>query len=64
MLYWLSGLGNFSADSLLAPNGEACAAQPGLIAEKGEVPRIPAIYATKKWSGSVGEAEFKRRDVN
>ncbi len=46
--------------SLLARNGGACAARPGLIAEKGEPPRTPSIYATDR----VGEAKYKRRDEN
>ena len=49
--------------SLLARDGGACAARPGLIAEKGEPPRTPSIYATDTWSGRVGEAKYKGRDV-
>ena len=47
----------------LARDGGACAARPGLIAEKGEPPRTPSIYATDTWSGRVGEAKYKRRDA-
>ena len=45
-LYFLSSLGNLSAASPLARDGGACAARPGLVAEKGEPPRTPSIYAT------------------
>ena len=60
---YLCGLGKYSAPSLLARDGGACAARPGLIAEKGEPPRTPSIYATDTWSGRVGEAKYKRRDA-
>ena len=63
-LYFLCSLGNLSAASLLARDGGACAARPGLVAEKGEPPRTPSIYATDTWSGRVGEAKYKRRDAN
>ena len=62
--YFLCSLGNLSAASLLARDGGACAARPGLVAEKGEPPRTPSIYATDTWSGRVGEAKYKRRDAN
>ena len=63
-LYFLCSLGNLSAASLLARDGGACAARPGLVAEKGEPPRTPSIYATDTWSGRMGEAKYKRRDAN
>ena len=63
-LHFLCSLGNLSAASLLARDGGACAARPGLVAEKGEPPRTPSIYATDTWSGRVGEAKYKRRDAN
>ena len=37
-LYLLCSLGNLTAASLLARDGGACAARPGLVAEKGEPP--------------------------
>ena len=63
-LYSLCTLGNLSAASLLARDGRACTARPGLVAEKGERPRTPSIYATDTWSGRVGEAKCKRRDAD
>ena len=63
-LYFLCNLGNLSAASLLARDSGACAAWPGLVAEKGEPPRTPSIYATDTWSGRVGKAKYKRRDAN
>ena len=63
-LYFLCSLGSLSAASLLARDRGACAARPGLVAEKGEPPRTPSIYATDTWSGRVGEAKYKRRDAN
>ena len=63
-LYFLCSLGNLSAASFLAHDGRACAARPGLVAEKGEPPRTPSIYATHTWSGRVGEAKYKRCDAN
>lgn len=63
-LYFLSSLGNLSAASLLARDGGACAARPGLAAEKGGPPRTPSIYTTVTWSGRVGDAKYKRRDAN
>ena len=63
-LYFLYSLGNLSAATLLARDGGAYAARPNLVAEKGEPPRTPSIYATDTWSGRVGEAKYKRRDAN
>ena len=63
-LYVLCGLGKNSVASLLTCDGGACAARPGLVAEKGEPPRTPSIYATDTWSGRLGEAKYKRRDAN
>ena len=57
------GLGNLSAAPLLAHDGGACAARPGLIAENGEPPRTPSIYTTDTWSGRVWEAKYEGRDV-
>ena len=62
-IFLIFGLGKHSAASLLAHDGGACAARPGLVAEKGEPPRTPSIYATDTWSGRVGEAKYKRRDA-
>ena len=62
-LYFLCDLGKHSAASLLACDGGAGAARPGLVAEKREPPRTPSIYATDTWSGRVGEAKYKRRDA-
>ena len=53
-LYFLYSLGKTSAASLLARDGGACAARTGLVAEKGEPPRSPSIYATDTWSGRGG----------
>ena len=61
-LYVLCGLGKHSAASLLACDGGACAARPGLIAEKGEGRReIPQSMRLIHGSGRVGEAKYKRR---
>ena len=57
------GLGNLSAASLFARDGGACAPRPGLIAEKGEPPKTPSVYATDTWSGRVWESKYKGRDV-
>lgn len=35
-----------------------------LIVMSARSPRTPSIYATDRWSGRVGEAKYKRRDVN
>ena len=63
-LHFLYSLSKTSAASLLARDGGACAALPGLVAETGEPPRTSSIYATDTWSGRVGEAKYKRRDAN
>ena len=63
-LYFLCSLGNLSAASLLARDGEACAARPGLVATAENSLNLCSIYVTDTWSGRVGEAKYKRRDAN
>lgn len=40
-LYFLYSLGNLSAAFFLARDGGSCAAQPGLVVEKRELPKTP-----------------------